>query len=104
MDLLDVSLTITFDYNSSHIEILDNESLIVFWISDWSLVSRILYLDVWTSDWTNFMRTEYRTPSQTVYCSLLFSVATKRVTISGQHINFHKRIRCRGNVFQLAIV
>jgi hypothetical protein len=35
---------------------------------------------------------------------LLFSVATKRVTISGQRVDLYKRIRCRGNMFQLAVV
>jgi hypothetical protein len=36
---------ITVDYNSSHIELLlDKESLAALWISDWSLVSRILDL------------------------------------------------------------
>jgi hypothetical protein len=31
IDLLDVSITVTVDFNSSHIELLlDNESLIVF--------------------------------------------------------------------------
>jgi hypothetical protein len=34
----------------------------------------------------------------------LFSVATKRVTISGQRVDLYNRIRCSGNVFQLAVV
>jgi hypothetical protein len=81
LDLLDVVITISLDYNSSHFGLLlDNETLTVVWISDWSLVSRILYLEVWISDWTHFMRTEYRIPGLTVDCPVLFSVATKRVT------------------------
>jgi hypothetical protein len=152
--------TITDDHNCSRIELLDNESLTVVWISDLSLVPRILQLeqsraeqkltagnqparsllasglggtrghifvgcrdhygffscgtpsltrgrvwllymllalasaiflwselDIWVSDWTNFMRIEYRTPIRTVVCSLLFSVATKSVTISGQRVD-----------------
>jgi hypothetical protein len=49
-----------------------------------SLVSRILDLDLWISDWTNFMRTEYRPPNRTFDCPLLFSVssvATKCVNL-----------------------
>jgi hypothetical protein len=63
-----------------------------------SLLPRTLYLAVWISDWTTFMRTEYRSPSSTVDFPLLFSVATKRVTISGQRCEIYKRIRCSGNV------
>jgi hypothetical protein len=78
------------------------------------VVSRIFSLDLYSpepctlavpiSDSANFMRSEYRTPSRRVDCPLLFSVATKRVTISGQRDDLYKRIRCRGNVFQLAVV
>jgi hypothetical protein len=39
LDLLDLSITITLDYNSSHTELLlGNESLTVVWILNWSLV------------------------------------------------------------------
>jgi hypothetical protein len=38
------------------------------------------------------MRTEYRTPIPTLDVPLLFSVATKRVTISGQRFDLYKRI------------
>jgi hypothetical protein len=47
MDLLDVCITITLDYSSSHIELLlDNESLIVIWILNWSPVSSLFSLDL----------------------------------------------------------
>jgi hypothetical protein len=53
---MDVPITVTVDYNSSNIELLfDNESLTVVWILDW----------------TNFMQTKYRTPSQTVHSSII---------------------------------
>jgi hypothetical protein len=35
---------------------------------------------------------------------LFFSVATKRVSISGQHLDSYQRIRCRGNVFYTELV
>jgi hypothetical protein len=47
MDLLDASITIALDYNSSYIELLlDNESLTVVWILNWSPVSRLLSRDL----------------------------------------------------------
>jgi hypothetical protein len=61
-------------------------------------------LAVWISDWTNFMRTEYRSRSRTIDCPLLLSVAMKRVTISGQRFDLYKRIRCSGNMFEIAVV
>jgi hypothetical protein len=110
-----LSITITVYYNSSHDKLLLNdvclrnlsplsESWRVSNSVSWSLLCQTLVLDVWMSEWTNFMRTEYRSPSRIVDCPLLFSVATKRVTISGQRADLYKHIRCRGNMFPLAVV
>jgi hypothetical protein len=78
-------------------------SLYFFWFLDWSLVSNLLLLS----------RTESRT--ELTSCGpniehpvrqlipLLFSVATKHVTISGQRVDLYMRIRCRGNMFRLAV-
>jgi hypothetical protein len=48
---LDASIAVAVDYNSSHIQLLlDNESVTVIWISDWSLVSQIL--DIYSLEFT----------------------------------------------------
>jgi hypothetical protein len=41
-----------------------------------SLISRIPDLELWISGWTNFRRTEYRSPSRRVGCPVLFSVSS----------------------------
>jgi hypothetical protein len=61
IDLLDASSTITVGYNISHIELLlDEESLTLFWFSDWSLASTLLLLSMTHS----FSATTYSIQSQ----------------------------------------
>jgi hypothetical protein len=91
LDLLDASITVTLDYNSSHIELLlDNESLTVVLILTWFLTSSLLEFRIWLWIWIsrihecialhNLGRTEWKPPHRTV-----------RLLVSC--------IRCSGNVW-----
>jgi hypothetical protein len=86
--------TITTNYNSSHIEVLQNY--------DFSLTNALLIYE-WTLFY-NFGRTDKRAPSRTVSCyspvvtgmSLLIFVAAE--TYSNPWQRFEQRIGCSGNL------
>jgi hypothetical protein len=103
-DLLDVSITITLDYKSSHIELLLNDVC----LANLSLLSgsrsglQSLEFSLWISEsWTEVTTCGPNTDQSIVFC--YSPLAWKRVTISGQRVDLYKCIRCRGNVFQLAV-
>jgi (2Fe-2S) ferredoxin len=69
----------TINYNTLKTSVTVTHKVFNICLRSRCLFSRILSLDLWISEWTDFMRTECRSPRRAVYCSLLFSGAMKKV-------------------------